>query len=108
MSENGALRPAVTNFALLLSGALLVFAGWVVLVPWVPASTFGVGCLFVFFIGSPIGAFWMLYDCAVREKPAARYYLIALFLPYSFVWYYFDRVRPRRIRERRTPSADSQ
>lgn len=98
MSENSALRPAVLILVLLVSGALLVFAGWVVLGSWAPKTTFGLSCLIAFFIFAPIGSLWMLYDCAVREKPPVLYYLMALFLPYAFVWYYFDRVRPRQIR----------
>ena len=98
MPENSSLRPAVLILVLLVSGALLVFAGWVVLGSWAPKTTFGLSCPIAFFIFAPIGSLWMLYDCAAREKPPVLYYLMALFLPYAFVWYYFDRVRPRQIR----------
>jgi hypothetical protein len=100
MSENTALRPAVTLLPFLASVAALVFASWVVAGAWLPSTTFGRTLVFAFFICSPIGAFWMLYDCAVREKPPVVYYLIPLCLPYSFIWYYLVRVRPRRSRER--------
>jgi len=43
----------------------------------------------------------MLYDCAIREKPPSIYYLIA-FVPYAFIWYYFERVRPRKHFTRET------
>lgn len=100
LNQKGALRPAVPILVFLISGALLVFAGWVVLGTWLPRTTFGLSCLIAFFIFAPIGSFWMLYDCALREKPPILYYLIALFLPFAFVWYYFDRVRTRQLRNR--------
>ncbi len=108
MSEKTALRPAVTLLLFLASGAALVFASWVVVGAWLPRTTFGQALVFAFFICSPIGAFWMLYDCAVRERPPVVYYLIALLLPYSFVWYYFNRVRPRQIRGTPTSSVSSE
>ena len=61
MSENSALRPAVLILVLLVSGALLVFAGWVVVGSWAPKTTFGLSCLIAFFIFAPIGSLWMLY-----------------------------------------------
>jgi hypothetical protein len=93
--------------AFLVVGAT-AFALWVVLGSWVPKSTLALVGVSAFFICSPIGALWMLYDCAVREKPPLIYFLLAFFVPYSFVWYYFDRVRHRnRGGVRKLPSTDS-
>lgn len=48
------------------------------------------------FVIPPFGAFWMMYSAARYEKHPLSMVLLA-FVPYAFLWYYFDRVRPRRL-----------
>lgn len=98
------MRPATKSLhwagkllALLVLASTSVFAASVVLGTWLPKSTIAVGALIAFFVCAPIGALWMLYDCSVREKPPFIYFLMAV-VPYAFVWYYIERVRPRRNR----------
>src|SRR5690348_5791990 len=55
-----------------------------------------------FFVG-PLGTLWMLYDCLRYERKPWPYAILA-FVPYVFVWHYFERVRKRGPAER-TPIA---
>ena len=43
----------------------------------------------------PIGSFWMMYMSIRHEKNPLPMVLLAIFIPFTFVWYYFERVRPR-------------
>jgi hypothetical protein len=83
--------------AFLVLASLSIFSAWVVLGSWLPKSTVLLGSIVFFFICAPVGALWMLYDCSRQEKQALAYFILAFF-PYAFVWYYFERVRPRRLR----------
>ena len=49
----------------------------------------------VVFAVPPFGAFWMLYMSVRHEKRPLPMILLA-FIPYTFLWYYFERVRPER------------
>lgn len=42
---------------------------------------------------APIGTVWMWYQSIRYESRAWPYVLLAFFVPYAFVWYYFSRVR---------------
>jgi hypothetical protein len=55
--------------------------------PW-----FLILAVFVFAV-PPFGAYWMLYMAIRYERKPLPMILLA-FLPYSFLWYYFERVRP--------------
>jgi hypothetical protein len=44
------------------------------------------------------GPYWMLYDCWQHEKRLTRTMWL-FFLPGGFLWYYFERVRPRHHRQ---------
>jgi hypothetical protein len=46
----------------------------------------------------PMGAFWMMYLSIRYEKKPLPMLLLAFFVPFSFVWYYFKRVRPGKLR----------
>jgi len=46
----------------------------------------------LFYAIHPIGALWMVYQCLRYEKSPFPLLLLCL-VPYSFVWYYFERVR---------------
>jgi multisubunit Na+/H+ antiporter MnhE subunit len=62
----------------------------------IPLAVFVIGCA----VGS-VGAFWMMYVAMQQEKrPWPMIWLFA-FVPFSCLWYYFERVRPRRGRSSR-------
>jgi hypothetical protein len=48
--------------------------------------------LIVIFAIAPLGAFWMMYASIRHEKNPLPMLLLA-FIPFTFLWYYFDRVR---------------
>jgi drug/metabolite transporter (DMT)-like permease len=55
----------------------------------------------------PIGAFWMMYMSIRHERNPVPMILMA-FVPYAFLWYYFERVRTRRhMTEGRNPGIHS-
>jgi hypothetical protein len=87
-------RHGVTYLALLVLPAVAALALWIVLSGWVPKTTVALTAVVAFFLIAPVGALWMVYDCAVREHPPFVYFLFAM-VPYAFVWYYFVRVRQR-------------
>jgi hypothetical protein len=101
MATRGNLRWIAHLLAFLILGVLTLLALWLVMGTWMPKSAVEMGAVIAFFLCAPIGALWMLYDCAVREKPPFIYFLLAG-VPYAFVWYYFDRVRPRKRRQAAT------
>lgn len=57
-----------------------------------PTLVIGLG---TFYAIHPIGAVWMIYQCLRYEKSPLPLLLLCL-IPYSFVWYYFERVRARK------------
>jgi hypothetical protein len=97
MSKSGNLHWMGHVIAFLFLLSLTAFAASVVFGTWFPKTTVAMGALIAFFVCAPLGTLWMLYDCAIREKPTFIYFLLA-FIPYAFVWYYFDRVRSRGVR----------
>jgi hypothetical protein len=50
--------------------------------------------VFAYCFTSPFGSFWMLYQ-SIRFESSPLKYVILSFLPYAFLWYYFERVRNR-------------
>jgi len=56
----------------------------------IPLTVFVLGCV----VGSA-GAFWMMYVAVQQEKRPWPMIWLA-FVPFSCLWYYFDRFRPRR------------
>ena len=59
-----------------------------------PAMLFA---FYVLFGISPLGAFWMMYMAIRYEKNPFSLILLA-FIPFTFLWYYFERVRPSKVR----------
>ena len=45
---------------------------------------------------SPIGAFWMMYMSIRYEKHPLPIVLLS-FIPFTFLWYYLERVCPRKL-----------
>jgi len=50
----------------------------------------------VIFAMPSIGAFWMLY-MATRYETQPLPMMFLAFVPYAFLWYYFERVRPGKL-----------
>jgi hypothetical protein len=70
-------------------------AFYIVISPWFPRNPVTEFLAFVFFGAPSVGAFWMLYLVIRYERHPLPLILLA-FLPYTFLWYYFERVRPRK------------
>lgn len=86
---------------ILLALILTSLALWVVVGPWYPRNPFVLSVVTAFFSVAPVGAFWMLY-MAVRYEKRPLLFLLLAFLPYAFIWYYFERVRPKKHLTRET------
>ena len=71
------------------------FAFWAIVAEG-PENPFLVSLVVVVFAASPIGAFWMLYIAIRYEKHPLPIVLMA-FVPFSFLWCYFERVRPGKL-----------
>lgn len=83
-------------FWIVLMLAATVFAGWAVLGTWAPRNGLEMFLTMAFFMGGPIGGFWMLYK-AIRSEKRPWPFVFLSFIPMSFVWYYFERVRPSKL-----------
>ena len=44
----------------------------------------------------PICGMWMLYQVIRNEAKPMPYILLVAFVPFSYIWYYMERVRKRR------------
>jgi hypothetical protein len=73
-----------------------ICAVWLVLSSWVPKNTVELSLVMIFFIGAPVGNFWMLYRTIRYEKKPWPFVIIALVVPLAFLWYYVERVRPQK------------
>ena len=78
-------------FGLLVTG----LAFWILTMPGVPHNPVLMFLIIVVFVVSPFGSFWMLYMSVRHERRPLPMVLLA-FIPYTFLWYYFERVRLRR------------
>ena len=76
---------------LLVAG--LVF--WLITMPGTTRNPVLMLLIGIVFVVLPLGAFWMLYVSLRQEKHPLPIILLA-FIPYTFLWYYFERVRPGR------------
>jgi hypothetical protein len=61
-----------------------------------PQNPILVSLVVVVFTASPIGAFWMLY-VAIRYETHPLSMVLIAFIPYAFLWYYFERVRTGKL-----------
>jgi hypothetical protein len=84
---------------ILLGLAVTGIAFFMVISPWFPRNPVIESLVFVFFSAPSVGAFWMLYVAIRNERHPLPIILLA-FLPYTFLWYYFERVRPGKHRTR--------
>ena len=78
---------------ILLGIAVTALAFWMVVSSWFPRNPVVELLTFAFFGAPSVGAFWMLYMAIRHEKHPLPLILLA-FVPYAFLWYYFERVRP--------------
>ncbi len=74
-------------------------AFWFVTSPWSPRNAFVQDLIVMFFMAPSVGAFWMLYVAIRHERHPAPFIFLA-FIPFTFLWYYFARVRPREHEQR--------
>lgn len=72
--------------------SILGVAGWVLSASQAPNNSPIFFVIFVVFMIPPIGGLWMVYVSIRYETRPWPMILLAL-LPYSFVWYYFERYR---------------
>ena len=66
------------------------------------ASRIAVG----YFLILALGSYWMLYDCWQHDKRLTRKMWL-LFVPGGFLWYYFERFRPRQFIKRQGSTLNS-
>jgi hypothetical protein len=71
------------------------FAFWVVAGPWYPRNSFVIFLLVLFFAVPNLGTIWMIY-VSVRYEQRPLPFVVLSFVPYAFLWYYFERVRAGR------------
>jgi hypothetical protein len=93
-------------FWVLVVAALAGFCGWVVIGPWTPHDQGVVFLLIALFATPNIGAIWMMYT-AVRNEAKPLPFVALAFIPFSFLWYYFERYRLGRHLTRSSSEADS-
>lgn len=70
-------------------------AFWIVTNSSVPPNPLITVLFVLIFSIGPIGAFWMMY-MSVRHEDHPIPMLLLAFVPYSFVWYYFEHVRRKK------------
>ena len=88
---------------MLVTMCLTGFELWAVFEPTTPMSLHNQPILFSLilsaFTASGIGGWWMLLRILRRGRPIFPIILVPLLIPNSFLWYYFERVKPRAKRE---------
>jgi len=70
---------------------------WVVFGPLFTKNPITLFLIVAVFLAANIGTIWMLYVSIRSEKHPFPFILLA-FIPYAFLWYYFERVRPGKHR----------
>jgi len=81
-----------------LSVAGLAF--WFMATPGGPRNPLQLLLVVMVFGVAPVGTFWMMYVSIRHEKHPLPLVFLAFVLPYSFLWYYFERVRPGEHKSR--------
>jgi hypothetical protein len=79
-------------FGLFVTG----LAFWIITIPGISRNPLFMVLVVLVFAVPPLGAFWMLYMSVRHEEHPLPLMLLA-FLPYTFLWYYFDRVRTGKL-----------
>jgi uncharacterized membrane protein YphA (DoxX/SURF4 family) len=74
------------------------FIGVVVGLSFLPSgAAILIGLFTAFCAFATLGNFWMMYAALVREKHPWPMIVLAAFVPFAGLWYYFSRVRPGRV-----------
>ena len=82
-------------FLWILLGFLTIgVAVWILTVHEGPLNPFLMALAIVVFCVPAVGGFWMMYMAIRYEKHPWPMILLAYFVPYTFLWYYRERVRP--------------
>jgi hypothetical protein len=84
---------------ILLAAGLNGLMAWVVFSRGAIKDPFALFLLLALFMTPNIGTIWMLYVVVRFEKHPLPFILLG-FIPYAFLWYYFQRVRLRKHRTR--------
>jgi hypothetical protein len=87
-------------------GGFVVMAGAAILIARGQAPENNPAILVAFialFAIPPLGAFWMMYMSVRHEKSPLPMVLLA-FIPFTFLWYYFERVRAGKLRGNGNPA----
>ena len=80
----------------------LALAGLLIMQGKAPSSNPAMMFAFVALFGViPLGGFWMAYMSIRYEKHPLPLVLLAFFVPFTFVWYYFERVRGGKLQKNR-------
>jgi len=84
---------------LYVAGGFVVMAAAILLISWGQAPSSHPAMLVALWglFGIPtVGALWMAYMAVRYEKDPFPMLLLAFLIPFTFLWYYFERVRKTR------------
>jgi hypothetical protein len=84
----------------------IAIAAWIITANEGPQNPFLLALVVIVFCVPPIGGLWMMYVSIRYEKHPLRMILLAYFVPYAFLWYYFERVRPGKHVRRNDTQTD--
>jgi len=71
---------------------LCALARWIVTGPAAFEGTLAATLASLFFLGASLGGFWMVF-VVIRHQPKPLPYVFLAFMPFVFLWYYFERYR---------------
>lgn len=89
-------RTARSYFWFVFISACTALALWAQLGSWIPRNDGVTWGMITFFGVHALGAAWMLFK-VIRHEPTLFPYIILVFVPYAFLWYYFERAKPGKI-----------
>jgi thiol:disulfide interchange protein len=79
---------------------VLGLATWLITLPGPPHGPMLFLLVLVFAV-APVGAFWMMSQVMRYERRPFPLIAMAMFVPFTFLWYYLERVRPGKHKTRR-------
>lgn len=74
---------------------------WLITRPWFPSTVLAEIMSAAIAAVATIGGFWMLYTVVRYEKNPWPYIFLTL-VPFTPLWYYFERIKPTRRRSKRS------
>jgi hypothetical protein len=81
----------------LLGFSVAGIAFWLLVTSGTPPNPVFLFLYFAIVAIAALGGLWMLYTAVRQEKHPLPMILLALFIPYAPLWYYFERIRPGRL-----------